>query len=240
MDLALSTTTYGVEDRSWLASRDGTAFTQSITLDISTFTSGTHFPNGYIPSGVCLGKITASGLYGPYAGTTAEIQTVTITGTPASGTFTLTYKGDTTAAIAFNAAAAAVKTALEGLATIAVGDVTVGGGPGPGTPYTVTFGGTQTGDVPAMTATGSFGGGSSPAVAVTTTTAGGSASGTGLQTPVGFLFNTLAVTRWNGANATALGAPLLWRGAIKTSRLPSGHGLDATAQTLLAPRFLFR
>src|SRR3954451_6710120 len=68
-----------------------------------------------------------------------EQQTVTITGTPTGGTFTLTYAGATTAAIAFNAAAAAVTTALEALPNIGPGNVLVSGGPGPGTPYVVTF-----------------------------------------------------------------------------------------------------
>lgn len=55
-----------VEDRSWLGSRDGTEVTQTITLKVSTFTANTHYPNGFIPSGTPLGKITATGLYGPY------------------------------------------------------------------------------------------------------------------------------------------------------------------------------
>lgn len=99
---------------------------------------------------------------------TNEVQTVTITGTPTGGTFTLTYGGNTTAPIAYNATAATVLAALQALPNTQA--VSVGGGPGPGTPYTVTFGGG--GDVAAMTATGSFTGGSTPAVAVTTTTPG--------------------------------------------------------------------
>lgn len=54
------------EDRSWLASRDGTEVTQTITLKTSLFTANTHYPNGYIKSGTVLGKVTATGLYGPY------------------------------------------------------------------------------------------------------------------------------------------------------------------------------
>lgn len=103
-----------------------------------------------------------------------EVQTVTITGTPTGGTFTLTFNGATTAAIAYNATAAAVDTALELLSTIGTNGVTVAGGPGPGTPYTVTFSGTTLAaqDVPQMTAAGSFTGGTSPTIAVTTTTPG--------------------------------------------------------------------
>lgn len=100
---------------------------------------------------------------------TNEVQTVTITGTPTGGSFTLTYGGNTTGAIAYNATAAAVRTAL--LALPNTQDVTVAGGPGPGTPWTVTFGNGM--DVGQMSATGSFTGGTSPAVAVTTTTPGG-------------------------------------------------------------------
>jgi hypothetical protein len=106
-----------------------------------------------------------------------EVQTVTITGTPTGGTFTLTYDGQTTAAIAYNATAATVKSALAALSNIKAEDITTAGGPGPGTPYTVTFGGGATDgrNVPQMTATGSLTGGTTPAVAVTTTTGGGGA-----------------------------------------------------------------
>lgn len=67
MDITLQPTeSWQAEDRSWLGSRDGTDVTQTVTLDTSTFTEGTHFPNGYIPSGTVLGRITATGLFGPY------------------------------------------------------------------------------------------------------------------------------------------------------------------------------
>lgn len=101
---------------------------------------------------------------------TAEVQTVTITGTPTGGTFTLSYAGQTTSAIAYNAAAAAVQDALRGLDNVGTNNVVVTGGPGPGTPYTVTFG--SGGNVAQMTAAGSFTGGTAPAVAVATTVQG--------------------------------------------------------------------
>jgi hypothetical protein len=67
VDITLQPTeTYQAEDRSWLGSRDGTDVTQTVTLDTSTFTEATHFPDGYIPSGTVLGRITATDLYGPY------------------------------------------------------------------------------------------------------------------------------------------------------------------------------
>lgn len=101
-----------------------------------------------------------------------EVQTVTVTGTPTGGSYTLTFDGQTTAAIAFNATAAAVKAALEALSNVPVGSITAAGGPHPGTAITVAFGGRfELTNVPEMTATGSFTGGTTPAVAVTTTTA---------------------------------------------------------------------
>lgn len=129
------------------------------------------------------------------ATTTAEVQTVTITGTPTSGNFTLTYRGATTANIAYNATAATVQTRLNALSTINEGDVSVGGGPGPGTPYTVTFD-AELGDVEEMTAAHTFGGGSSPDIAVTTTTAGAAGS-----------IGSVEVPTWDGtaANDPALG-----------------------------------
>jgi len=107
-------------------------------------------------------------------GGTAEVQTVTITGTPTGGTFTLTFKSQTTAGIAYNASSAAVQSALVALSTIGAGDVTVAGGPGPATPWTVTFGGTLADqDVPAMTASATgLTGGTTPAVNVATSTPG--------------------------------------------------------------------
>lgn len=67
MDISLQPTeTWIAENRSWLGSAHGTDVTQTVTLDTSTFTEGTHYPDGFVPSGVVLGRITATGLYGPY------------------------------------------------------------------------------------------------------------------------------------------------------------------------------
>lgn len=61
--------------RSWLASLHGTDQTDSVTLDLTTFAANTHYfastdstvPYSRFLSGVPVGKITASGLYGLYA-----------------------------------------------------------------------------------------------------------------------------------------------------------------------------
>ena len=78
-------------------------------------------------------------------------QTVSL-GSPSAGNFTLTYKGQTTANIAYNAAASAVQSALIALSTIGTGNVTVSGSTGG--PYTVTFTGTLATDTTAMTGNG--------------------------------------------------------------------------------------
>ncbi|MCC6426266.1 MAG: hypothetical protein IT435_05545 [Phycisphaerales bacterium] len=69
--------------------------------------------------------------------------TVTITGTPTGGTFKLSLGATESGAIAYNATAAQVETALEAMANISGdGKVVVSGGPGPGTPYVVQLIGT--------------------------------------------------------------------------------------------------
>jgi hypothetical protein len=59
------------------------------------------------------------------------------TGGATAGTFTLSYNGQTTAALAYNAAAATIQAALEGLSTIGAGNVAVRGRAGG--PWTVTL-----------------------------------------------------------------------------------------------------
>ena len=105
---------------------------------------------------------------------TNEVQSVAITGTPTGGTYTLTYAGQTTAGIAWNAAASVVQAALRALSNIGAADVTCTGGPHPGTPVVVTFTGNLAGtDVAQMTGSGTLlTGGTTPAVVVTTTTPG--------------------------------------------------------------------
>lgn len=66
MDLTIKTESFTQDDQTWLGSQHGTDTARSITLDTSAFTAGTHYPNGYFPSGLPLGRITATGKYGPY------------------------------------------------------------------------------------------------------------------------------------------------------------------------------
>ncbi len=60
------------DDQSWLGSSHGTQATQTITLDTSAFVPATHYPDGFFKSGLALGRITATGLYGPYDGAATD------------------------------------------------------------------------------------------------------------------------------------------------------------------------
>lgn len=107
-------------------------------------------------------------------GQTNEVQSLATTGTPTGGFFKLSFKGYTTPNIAFNAVAAVVQAALEALSSIGTTGVTVTGGPGPATPYVVTFQ-NQLGfqAVPLLTpdSTG-YTGGTTPLMTATRTTPG--------------------------------------------------------------------
>jgi len=161
-----------VADHSWLAG-DSAAFdnAQSGTLDVSEFTSGTHYDatSKVMPAGVALAKV--GGVLVPYA-PAAEAQTIQVTGTPTGGDFKLSVNGEVTAAIAFDANAAAVQAAIVALPSFAAGDVTVTGT----TTKTITFGGAYAGvNVPTiLLADNDLTGGSSPSVAIATTAEGGS------------------------------------------------------------------
>ncbi|NUS82797.1 MAG: hypothetical protein HOY75_08585 [Streptomyces sp.] len=213
-------------DRPWLASLVGTNDTNSILLDTSKFTEGVHYekgtalqPRNIIKSGLPLGKVTASGLYAPYSGPRSEVQSVAITGAPTGGTYTITFSGQTTAGIPYNATAAQVKAALEALSNINVGDVAVSGGPHPGTAIAVTFGGQYlSDDVAQMTASAAgLTGGTSPAVNVTTSTAGGGASASdGTEVLAGFL----ATDTMFAPGSTKTSGALLWFGEVYAGRCP--------------------
>lgn len=61
-------TEFQAEDRSWLKGPHGTepGTNPSVTLLTELFTASAHYPKGFIPSGIVLGKVTAAGVYGPY------------------------------------------------------------------------------------------------------------------------------------------------------------------------------
>jgi hypothetical protein len=154
----------------------GIAMVYNAVFDASTLSansSGLYI----LPSGTIVTKSTTDPTkVKAYAGlgtNTNEQQTVTITGGPTGGTFTLTFGGQTTAAIAYNATAAQVLAALELLTSIGQGNMTATGGALPGSAVVVTFTNELGNEAQvAMTATSSLTGGTTPAVAVTRSTPG--------------------------------------------------------------------
>jgi len=70
-------------------------------------------------------KIKVDGF--PSSTATSERQTVTLSAVPDYGTFTLTYRGETTTAIAYNASASDIEDAIEVLSAFNTGDITVSG-----------------------------------------------------------------------------------------------------------------
>lgn len=244
MDIAKRTTTYQVEDRSWLGSAHGTEATESITLDVSAFTSGTHYPNGYLLSGLPLGKITASGLYGPYGASPSEVQTLTFDAT--GGVYTVGFDGsaDSPSLTYLNTTGdtAVILAALEGLSTINPGDVTVSRGTPAGnvTIFTVTFGGRYVGqNVPTINITETLTGGSATLAAAQGTAGGGSASN-GTEVLVGHLFSSVPVHRDSAGaidTATDVGGAILTHGKIRSANLPVS--VDAAGQADVAGRIRY-
>lgn len=113
-----------------------------------------------------------------------EVQQVAVNAT--GGTFTITYAGQTTTAIAFNATAATVLAALEALSNIPVGALRVMQtvAASPAFTYTIEFGGSlgETNVAAVTTGVGSLTGGTGAAV-VSTLTEGAAISAIGL-TPI--------------------------------------------------------
>lgn len=68
-----------------------------------------------------------------------EVQTLTVSGSPTGGDFKLSFKGYVTAAIPYNATAAAVQAALETLTSVGGGGIIAAGGPLSTSPVTLTF-----------------------------------------------------------------------------------------------------
>ncbi|WP_160050773.1 head decoration protein [Nocardiopsis sp. FR4] len=65
MDLSITEESIGSEDHSWLGSAHGTDTGRTITLDTSLIPAEV-YRTGWVPSGLPLGRVTATGLYGPY------------------------------------------------------------------------------------------------------------------------------------------------------------------------------
>jgi len=97
-------------------------------------------------------------------GTSAEVQTLTLTGVPTGGSVILGFKTNstTTPAVVFNAAASAVQTALLAMPLFATGDVVASGGPLPAV-IPLAFGGQYANaELPVLSITNALTGGTAP------------------------------------------------------------------------------
>lgn len=169
-----------------------------------------------------------------------EVQTISLTGGPTGGTFTLTFGANTTAAINWNDPAATVQTRLQALASIGANNCTVTGGPGPSTPWVVEFTGTlaYANQASITLATNSLTGGTSPSVQITETQAGHAFTTSSptlyvINYPIGQVVYNVAllgtpvvqVTAGNFFNAVFLGFCKEWDGNLQ------GAALDVTSMT---------
>lgn len=66
-EIAVETTTFLNEDRSWLPYDEKMARLNAGRLNFALFTAGTHYPNGFLPAGLVIGRVTTGGLLGPYS-----------------------------------------------------------------------------------------------------------------------------------------------------------------------------
>ncbi len=107
----------------------------------------------------------------PSASAVSEVQTIDRSPSPNSGTYTLTYEGQTTAAIAYNASPSEIQAEIEALSTVNAGTITVEGGAEGLNDGAVTFTfSTTLGDVSMISVNGSgLLPGSSPVTVVETT-----------------------------------------------------------------------
>lgn len=239
MGSLVKSTSYVVSDDSWIADRHGTDSTESITLDVSAFTANTHYPNGFFLSGLPLGKITASGKYGPYGASPSEVQTLVIDAT--GGTYDITFDGDNTGNITYAGTAgdsATMQAALETLPNISPGDVTVtqGATVSNSTTFTLTFGGNYVGlNVPQISVTESLTGGAGTATPATVT-AGGGAVSSGAETFVGHLFRAVKVPDTSDTTIDCAAA-LFTHGKVIEANLPVA--VDAAAKLDAAGRLRY-
>jgi hypothetical protein len=131
-----------------------------------------------LPVGTFLGEsendITKVAAYTGWGSNADDEQTVSITGTPTGGTFTLTFNGQTTAGIAYDASAATVAAAVGALSNVGTPNIAGTGGALPGTPVVLTFQGLLADAAQTVMTANSAGltGGTSPTVSVAHTQTG--------------------------------------------------------------------
>jgi hypothetical protein len=110
-------------------------------------------------------QITYVAGYGSTTFGSAQTQTLAMQGFPSSGTFTLTFNGDTTSSLNYNCLASDVQAALQALGNVGAGNAMCVGGPINVAPIVVTWAGSlATGYQPALVPTSTLVGTAQPAV----------------------------------------------------------------------------
>lgn len=66
MQFKQRTETFLQSNHKWLGSEHGTSNARSVTIKTTSLTPGTHFPQGFIPSGTPLAQYTGGGDVGKY------------------------------------------------------------------------------------------------------------------------------------------------------------------------------
>lgn len=168
-----------------------------------------------------------------------EVQTVTLTGAT-GGTFTLTFNGQTTAGIAYNATAATITTALNALSNINPGDVSTSGTG----PYVITFSGQYAAiNVTQMTASAANLTGTTPTAVVATTTAGAAGNATiGWRPPpvnVDPIPNGVAIEAWSNAvlnNSIGNGALPFWHWVIPKAKVRPSEAMTLGSEDPATPQ----
>lgn len=204
-------------------------------------------PSQTIERGTILGELTGVN----------AVQTVTLGAGNTGGAFTLSFGGQTTAALAYDASAAQVLAALAALATIGAGNAMVSGNAGG--PYAITFiGALGNAPVGAIAGSGELTGGANT-VTVAQTVAGVSQAGgiyaayaegntDGTQVPKGVCIYDMVTDAYGNVSLSATGgqtyppvagaveltAPMYVSGAFRSMEL---IGLDANAVGVLGAHF---
>lgn len=139
------------------------------TLKLSTDTQGRPLWADSPLEGINAGNLIGypayynRGVSGAYRRSGSRVQVVTITGTPTGGTFTLAIGGAVTGALAYNAAASVVQTAIRALGTPWAGATVSGSAGGP---YTITLSPVGGASAPIVASGAGLTGGTSPSVVV--------------------------------------------------------------------------
>jgi hypothetical protein len=219
-DIGLTERTFITTGPSWVA--DFLIDTESITLDADLCLAV--YTDGVVPSGAVIAQDTTTERYGPYAGSTEEVQTITEGGSGLTS-YVLHALGADTAAVPAGATHDQVQAALEAASSIGEGNVLVTGSAGG--PYQVQFvGDLANTDVPQMTATPTGGTGT---VTITTGTPGGATTGSGgLQTPAGHLLGAKHVRAGHHVDGA-----LYYKGRVYRDLLPDNSGIDDRAVAAL-------